>query len=94
MCSSDLDGAIAIASRARVRALDALGRLALRDGATLRALGEAFVHGSLDAQRAIAEIFIRSGYRRPELAQVFRRHRLPSGDGKDLIDVLISRLEG
>jgi len=82
-------------SAAQVRALDALARLQISDREILDELAGSFKEAkSVKVQRAIAEIFIRSGYRRPELAQVFRRHRLPSGDGKDLIDVLISRLEG
>ena len=82
-------------SPAQVRALDTLGRLQISDREILDELARSFAEAkSVKVQRAIAEIFIRSGYRRPELAQVLRRHRLPSAEGKDLIDVLISRLEG
>jgi len=82
-------------SPAQVRALDTLARLQISDREILDELAHSFKEAkSVKVQRAIAEIFIRSGYRRPELAQVFRRHRLPSADGKDLIDLLIARLEG
>ena len=52
---------------------------------------------SVSVQRAIAEIFIRSdpeAIAKPRLASVLREHRLESPGGKDLIDVLIGRLEG
>lgn len=50
---------------------------------------------SLGVQRAIAEIFIRSGARAatPELATMLRQRRIRSPDGDDLIEVLIRMLQ-
>jgi hypothetical protein len=50
---------------------------------------------SLDVQRAIAEVFLRSDAKtvgQADLAGVLRRHRIVSVGGEDLIDVLIRRL--
>ena len=81
-------------SAAQLRAFEALARLPIADREILDELAHSFAEAkSVKVQRAIAEVFIRSGYRRPDLAGVFRRHRLPSADGKDLIDVLIARLQ-
>jgi len=47
-------------------------------------------------QRAIAGILIRSDFEliaTPELVRALRDHRLKSPDGRDLIDVLIRRLD-
>ena len=47
-------------------------------------------------QTAIAAVLIRADYRSiasPELVQTLREHRLKSGAGQDLIDVLIRRLQ-
>jgi hypothetical protein len=52
---------------------------------------------SVGVQRAIAEVFIRSdpqAITNAKLVGVLREYRLESPDGKDLIDVLIGRLEG
>jgi hypothetical protein len=79
---------------AQVRALDTLARLRISDRTVLDQLTQAFAESkSLGVQRAIAEVFIRSGYRQPELAAVLREHRLRSGKGEDLIDELIRRLQ-
>jgi hypothetical protein len=83
------------ASEAQVRAFETLGRLRIADRVILDDLAQAFAEAkSIGVQRAIAEVFIRSGARPPELAAVLRRHRLPSGKGDDLIDELIRRLQG
>ncbi len=82
------------ASEAQVRALDTLGRFPIADRAVLEELGRFFTEAkSIQVQRAIAEIFIRAGYRRPELAGMLRAHRLKSASGADLIDELIQRLQ-
>ena len=82
------------ASAAQVRALDTLARLRIDDREILGELTRAFAESrSVNVQRAIAEVFIRSGYRRPELAGVLRQHRVKSGAGEDLIDELIRRLQ-
>lgn len=82
-------------TRARVRALDALGRLVLTDGETLRALRDAFAAGSLESQRAIAEIFMRNAPAEADraalLATVRGTRKLSSG-GDDVIDALIRSL--
>jgi hypothetical protein len=85
-------------SRAQVRALDTLARHNISDGEILDELARSFASArSLGVQRAIAEVFIRSDPKaiaRPQLASLLRQHRLKSPDGRDLIDVLISRLQG
>ena len=82
---------------AQVRALETLARQRLADRASLEAVARAFAQAkSLDVQRAIAGVLIRSDYReipRPELVKVLQQHRLKSPDGRDLIDVLIRRLQ-
>jgi dihydroxyacetone kinase DhaKLM complex PTS-EIIA-like component DhaM len=82
-------------SEAQVRAFEALGRLQIADRQILEELSRAFAGAkSLGVQRAIAEVFIRSGYRGPELAEMLRRTRLRSPEGRpDLIDTLIHRLQ-
>jgi len=84
-------------ARAQVRALDTLGRLHIIDREIVEGLTRSFAAAtSLDVQRAIAEIFLRSGAQamvRSDLASVLREHRIKSHDGEDLVDVLIRRLE-
>jgi hypothetical protein len=84
-------------SSAQVRALDALAHHRLSDRETLEALTRLYpVAKSVNVQRAIAGILIRSDYRQiasPELVRALQDHRLKSPDGQDLIDVLIRRLQ-
>lgn len=84
-------------ARAQVRALDTLGDHRLSDPEALDELAQLFpVAKSIDVQRAIAGVLIRSDYTavaRPELARTLREYRLKSSDGRDLIDVLINRLD-
>ena len=84
-------------SDAQVRALDTLARYHLSDRESLEELTRLFpLAKSINVQRAIAGVLIRSDYRTiagPELVQVLRRQRLKSPDGADLIDVLIRRME-
>lgn len=87
------------ASPAKVKALDTLGRLNIADPEVLRELADSFaVARSLQVQRALAELFIRSDPRalpRTQLAGVLRDHRVRApGGGEDLIDVLLRRLQG
>ena len=81
-------------SAAQARALEALARLHVTDEASLDELARLFARSpSLAVQRAIAEVFIRSGKDgSPELAALFRERRVRSGGGEDLIDVLIRRM--
>jgi hypothetical protein len=83
-------------AEAQVRALDTLARHQLSDHESLDVLTRLFpVTKSLDVQRAIAGILIRADYQsfaKPELVHALRQHRLKS-DGRDLIDVLIRRLQ-
>jgi hypothetical protein len=81
-------------SAAQARALEALARLHVTDEASLDELSRLFARStSLAVQRAIAEVFIRSGTDgSPELAALFRERRVRSGGGEDLIDVLIRRM--
>ena len=84
-------------SSAQVRALDTLGRLHISDRQILSDLARSFATaGSVNVQRAIAEVFIRSdpaALPRREVAAALRDHRIKATDGRsDLIDVLIQRL--
>jgi len=84
-------------SDAQVRALGALARLHIADRGILDELGRAFAQAkTVQVQRAIAEVFIRSdpdALRGSGLAGVLRSHRLKSPDGRpDLIDTLLSSL--
>jgi hypothetical protein len=86
------------AGAAQVRALDTLGRLHISDREILEGLSRAFADAkSVNVQRAIAEVFIRSDHKaihRGNLVGILREHRLePPGRGQDLIDVLIARLQ-
>jgi len=80
----------------KVRALDTLGRLRIADREIVDELTRTFAAAkSLDVQKAIAEVFLRSDIEtgeRSDLAGKLRRHRLVSSGGEDLIDVLIRRL--
>ena len=82
---------------AQVHALDTLAYLRLSDPEALEDLTRLFVVArSIAVQRAIAGILIRSDYpamASPELLRTLREHRLKSPDGRDLIDVLINRLQ-
>ena len=82
-------------SEAQVRAVETLARMRIADREILEELARAFAEAkSVGVQRAIAEVFIRSDYRRPELAGMLRRSRLRSPEGRpDLIDTLIHRLQ-
>ena len=84
-------------SGAQVRALDTLARHRLSDRQSLNELVRLFpTAGSLDVQRAIAAVFIRaddSAIAKPEVARVLSQYRLKSPDGKDIIDILIRRLQ-
>ena len=84
-------------SPAQVRALETLARHHISDREILDELARLFAHAtSLNVQRAIAEIFIRSDTRAlatPEFVGLLRQHRLRSPSGEDLIDVLIKRLQ-
>jgi hypothetical protein len=100
--ASELQGvATAIArmkgSDTQVRALDVLARYHLSDRESLDELTRLFpLAKSLNVQRAIAGILIRSDYKtiaKAELARALRQHRLKSPDGEDLIDALIRRLQ-
>jgi len=82
-------------SEAQVRAVETLARMRIADREILEELARAFAEAkSVGVQRAIAEVFIRSDYRQPELAGMLRRSRLRSPEGRpDLIDTLIHRLQ-
>ncbi len=101
MCASCAPIAVAIArmteSAAQVRALDTLAHYYLSDRESLTELAKLFPRAaSVNVQRAIAGVFIRSDYRavaQLDLVQVLRRYRIKSPDGEDMIDVLIRRLQ-
>ena len=74
-----------------------MAHLHLDDPETLESLAGLFPTArSLEVQRAIADLLIRSDYRiiaKPEVVHMLRQSRLKSPDGKDIIDVLIRRLQ-
>jgi len=84
-------------SSAQVRALDTLAHQHLSDPESLKELARLFpLAESVGVQTAIAGVLIRADYKsmaKPELVQTLQRHRLPSSNGPDLIDVLIRRLQ-
>jgi len=84
-------------SDAQVRALDTLARQRVADPESLREITRLFpLARSVDVQRAIAGILIRSDHRvlgRSDLARSLKQHRLKSPDGNDVIDALIRVLQ-
>jgi hypothetical protein len=85
------------AASAQVRALETLARQRLADPQSLQEIARLFPQArSLEVQRAIAGILIRSDYKtlaQTDLARSLRQHRLKSPDGSDVIDVLIRLLQ-
>src|SRR6202171_172856 len=83
-------------SDAQVRALDTLAHYRFSDRESLEELTRLFpLAKSVNVQRAIAGILIRSDYQAiatPKLVPTLREHRLKSPDGEDSIDVLLRRL--
>jgi hypothetical protein len=83
-------------SEAQVLALETLAAYRLSDKEILEELAQLFsLAKSIDVQRAIAGILIRSDYRTiasPELVRILREHRLKSPDGADVIDALLRRM--
>jgi hypothetical protein len=84
-------------SAAQVRALNVLARHRLSDREILVELARLFpVAESVDVQRAIAAVLIRSDLQelpRPEIVRVLSQSRLKSAGGDDIIDILIRRLQ-
>jgi hypothetical protein len=84
-------------SGAQIRALETLARHRLSDRQSLDELARLFPTAtSVDVQRAIAAVFIRSDYQalpRPEIIRVLSQSRLKSRSGDDVIDILIRRLQ-
>jgi hypothetical protein len=82
---------------AQVKALHALARHELADRESLDALAQSFrAARSLDVQRAIAGVLVRADLHAiapADLAQLVRKQRMKSPDGRDVIDVLIRRLD-
>lgn len=82
---------------AQARALETLARLRIADREILDELARLFRQStSLQVQRAIAEVFIRAdrqGEADRDFAGVFRRHRIRSPGGEDLIDAAIRKLQ-
>ena len=95
----DIAGGITQMSDAngQVRALDTLADHRLTDPQALEDLARLFpVAKSIDVQRAIAGVLIRSDYQAlaaPALLRTLQEHRMKSPNGRDLIDVLINRLQ-
>ena len=82
--------------QAQLRALETLARQRLADAQSLQEIANLFpLARSLEVQRAIAGVLIRSDYRllaRADLARTLGQHRLKSPGGGDVIDVLIRLL--
>jgi len=82
---------------AQARALDMLAGQRLSDRESMEELARLFpLTKSVNVQRAIAGILIRSDYSaiaKPDLVRTLRERRLKSPDGEDMIDVLIRRLQ-
>ncbi len=85
------------AAAAQVRALETLARQRLTDAQSLQEIAGLFPQArSLEVQRAIAGILIRSDTQqlaRADLLRSLRQHRLKSPDGSDVIDMLIRLLQ-
>lgn len=85
------------APAAQVRALETLAKQRLADAQSLHEIARLFpLARSLEVQRAIAGILIRSDTKmlaRADLARSLRQHRLKSPDGSDVIDMLIRVLQ-
>ncbi len=85
------------AAGAQVRALETLARQRLADPQSLQEIARLFPQArSLEVQRAIAGILIRSDTKmlpRADLARSLRQHRLKSPDGNDVIELLIRLLQ-
>jgi hypothetical protein len=83
-------------SSGQVRALDTLARHRLSDRQSLDELTHLYPAAeSIDVQRAIAAVFIRSDFQmlsKPEVVRVLSQSRLKSTGGDDIIDILIRRL--
>jgi hypothetical protein len=82
---------------AQARAIDALADHRVSDPQVIEDLARLFpVAKSIAVQRAIAGALIRADYQAmasPAFVRTLREHRLKSSDGRDLIDVLIDRLD-
>jgi len=85
------------ASNAQVRALETLAQQRLADPDSLREIARLFpLAKSVELQRAVAGILIRSDYRslgRDELARSLKQYRIKSSDGNDVIDALLRVLQ-
>ncbi|MCG2592305.1 hypothetical protein LZ009_05870 [Ramlibacter sp. XY19] len=85
------------ASDAQVVALETLAQQRLADPDSLREIARLFpLTKSVQVQRAIAKVLIRSDYRvlgAPQLAQSLKQSRIKSPDGDDVIDALIRVLQ-
>ena len=85
------------AADAQVAALETLSRQRLTDAESLREIARLYtVSRSVEVQRAIANVLIRSDYRvlgQADLARSLKQHRLKSADGNDVIDALIRVLQ-
>ena len=66
----------------------------ISDGEILQELTRSFANARTPSvQNAIAEVFLRSSHRPPDLAEVIRRHRLePPGRGR-VVDSLLANLK-
>ena len=84
-------------SEMQARAIDILARQHVTDAESLTAVTRLFpLARTIDVQRAIAGLIIRSDYRAiatPATVHMLRQNRLNSPGGQDIIDILIRRLE-
>jgi hypothetical protein len=82
---------------AQVRALDTLAQLPVDDRESLDELVRLYTRASsVGVQRAVAGILVRADTRvlaRPDLVRTLQQHRIKSTDGRDMVDVLLRRLQ-
>jgi hypothetical protein len=80
-----------------VRALETLAQQRVADPESLREIARLFpLAKTVQVQRAIASVLIRSDYRvlgQADLARSLKQYRLKSPDGSDVIDALIRVLQ-
>ena len=77
-------------SDAQARAIDTLATMRISDREILGELTRAFARASsVNVQRAIAGVFIRTSEHRAEIADVARRHRLDKPGAGGAIDALV-----
>jgi hypothetical protein len=82
---------------AQARAIETLARQRIEDNEVRQELLRVYAKtSSVNVQRAVAEVFLRSGVpaeERPRILSTLRQHRLRSGSAGDTIDTLVGQLQ-